>query len=118
MEFMDRTIRCLNCGKEFPFLVRDQKYYQQMGFNNPPKRCRECRAQIKRDRQVATDADGNPKEFFKCTCAACGRPAYVPFKPTGRKPVYCRDCLVIRKVQEQAAPPAAAEPLDGPYGAP
>jgi len=26
-------------------------------------------------------------------CAACGVTTEVPFKPTGTKPVYCRECF-------------------------
>ena len=117
MEYKDRNIKCLNCGKEFLFSTRDQKYYEEMGFKNPPKRCRECRALMKRERQFATDENGNPKEFFKCTCAACGRPAYVPFKPTGRKPVYCRDCLVARKAREHSET-STGGPIAESFGSP
>lgn len=102
MEFRDSKITCINCGKEFIFSARDQHFYEEMGFRNAPKRCRECRALMKRERQFVTRPDGTQKELFKSTCAACGRPAYVPFKPTGYKPVYCRDCLVANKIKEQA----------------
>ncbi len=27
------------------------------------------------------------------TCASCGNSCEVPFKPNGRKPVFCRDCF-------------------------
>ena len=100
MELEDRKISCLNCGKEFVYTVRDQEYYAKMGFKNPPKRCRECRALMKRERQFATTADGGSRELFKATCVVCGRPAYVPFKPTGCKPIYCRDCLVLEKMKK------------------
>lgn len=101
MEFRDKTLRCINCGKEFVFSARDQKHYKEMGFENEPRRCRECRALFKRERQIVKDSNGNTKEFFKTTCAACGKPAYVPFKPTGSKPVYCRDCLVAEKIKQE-----------------
>jgi CxxC-x17-CxxC domain-containing protein len=32
-------------------------------------------------------------ELYKATCASCGKDCEVPFKPTGSKPVYCRDCF-------------------------
>ena len=32
-------------------------------------------------------------EMFKATCASCGKSCEVPFKPTGQRPVYCRDCF-------------------------
>lgn len=101
MEERDKEIACINCGKGFLFSVRDQKYYEELGFRNEPKRCRECRALLKRERQFVTNSRGDVKEFFKCVCAACGRPAFVPFKPTGSKPVYCRDCLVAKRIREQ-----------------
>ncbi|MES2088172.1 MAG: CxxC-x17-CxxC domain-containing protein [Patescibacteria group bacterium] len=33
------------------------------------------------------------KPMFKATCAECGKACEVPFRPTGDKPVYCRDCF-------------------------
>lgn len=41
---------------------------------------------------------GRP-ELFPATCSSCGKPCEVPFRPTGEKPVYCRDCF---GKQEQA----------------
>ena len=32
-------------------------------------------------------------ESFDATCDKCGKKCDLPFKPTGRKPVYCRDCF-------------------------
>lgn len=32
------------------------------------------------------------REMFKATCADCGKECEVPFKPSGDRPVYCRDC--------------------------
>ena len=34
-----------------------------------------------------------PKEFFPAVCAECGKETQVPFKPSGNRPVYCRDCF-------------------------
>ena len=36
------------------------------------------------------------REFFDATCAACGAPARVPFRPAAGRPVYCRDCYSNR----------------------
>ncbi len=33
------------------------------------------------------------RESFEATCGKCGRQCSLPFKPTGGKPVYCRDCF-------------------------
>lgn len=32
-------------------------------------------------------------EMFSATCTACGKSCEVPFKPTGDRPVFCRDCF-------------------------
>lgn len=34
-----------------------------------------------------------PKQMHEATCAECGRTCEVPFRPTGEKPVFCRDCF-------------------------
>ncbi len=33
------------------------------------------------------------KRLFTVTCAKCGGPAEVPFRPRENKPVYCSDCF-------------------------
>lgn len=34
------------------------------------------------------------KEMHQAQCATCGKACEVPFRPNGRKPVYCSDCFV------------------------
>ena len=34
------------------------------------------------------------------TCAECGKPCQVPFRPTQGKPVYCKDCYGLKGGQE------------------
>lgn len=118
MEFQDKWIDCVNCGKAFVFSGRDQKYYIEQGFKNDPKRCRECRSLLKRQKQITIDANGVERELFKSTCVACGRSTYVPFKPTGAKPIYCRDCLVAKKIEAQTAHPGGDQPAAGPSAPP
>jgi len=36
---------------------------------------------------------GPPKEMHKAVCGDCGNECEVPFKPSGDRPVYCRDCF-------------------------
>ena len=38
-----------------------------------------------------------PREMHKATCADCKRECEVPFKPSGDRPVYCKDCFSKRK---------------------
>ena len=30
---------------------------------------------------------------FDAVCSACGKACQVPFRPNGKKPVYCKDCF-------------------------
>ncbi len=39
------------------------------------------------------------REMFDATCASCGAPARVPFRPATGRPVYCRDCYTSRQGQ-------------------
>ena len=50
MEKKDRTIVCKDCGEEFIFSVRDQEFYEEMGFANEPVRCKACRDKKKSER--------------------------------------------------------------------
>ncbi len=36
---------------------------------------------------------GGDKQMFPATCAKCGNSTEVPFRPSGDKPVFCRDCF-------------------------
>ncbi|MCG2718866.1 MAG: hypothetical protein L6408_08565 [Nanoarchaeota archaeon] len=36
--------------------------------------------------------DRPPREMHKAMCADCGKECEVPFKPSGDRPVYCREC--------------------------
>jgi len=44
---------------------------------------------------VGTDQQG--RQLYSVKCANCGRQTQVPFKPTGDRPVYCRDCYMQKK---------------------
>lgn len=34
-----------------------------------------------------------PREMTQVTCSNCGKETEVPFRPTGDRPVYCRECF-------------------------
>jgi CxxC-x17-CxxC domain-containing protein len=38
-----------------------------------------------------------PRQMFPATCAQCGQQTEVPFKPSGSRPVYCRECFQQQK---------------------
>ena len=36
---------------------------------------------------------GRPREMHKATCADCQNECEVPLKPSGDRPVYCKECF-------------------------
>lgn len=45
----DKTLTCVECGKEFIFTEGEQKFYEEKGFQEP-HRCKECRQKAKERR--------------------------------------------------------------------
>lgn len=91
MSYVDKTLACRECGKEFTFTAGEQEFHDMKGFTNAPSRCPECRAA----RKAAGGGGGfrGPREMHTAVCSACGKEAQVPFVPRGDKPVYCSDCF-------------------------
>ncbi len=61
------------------------------------------------------------KVVHKAVCADCHKDCEIPFKPTGERPVYCKECFLKRKAvnpvktndeNRQAALPADSAPLN------
>jgi len=96
MPFVDKTLHCVDCGKEFVFTSGEQEFYAKKGFTNEPQRCKECRDARKRTREAAA---GLPREMFDAVCTKCGARTQVPFRPREDRPVYCQDCF--REVRAQ-----------------
>lgn len=95
MDFQDKTLTCVDCGKEFIWTASEQKFYADKGFDNAPKRCPEDRAAKK----ARMNGNGGQREMFEITCAECGKKDMVPFKPRGDKPVYCREHFASHRNQ-------------------
>ncbi len=36
--------------------------------------------------------DKRPREMHKAVCSSCKKECEVPFKPSGDRPIYCKDC--------------------------
>ncbi|HCB35672.1 MAG TPA: hypothetical protein DEP25_03460, partial [Candidatus Taylorbacteria bacterium] len=53
------------------------------------------------DRPNFRGGDRGEREMFKATCAECGRPCEVPFRPSGDRPVYCKDCFQAMGPQDR-----------------
>jgi len=89
--YQDKILTCRECGEEFTFTASEQEFYAEKGFTNEPGRCPSCRVARKHQRNSGRGY-GAQREMFPATCAACGVETQVPFRPTGERPVYCRDC--------------------------
>ncbi|MEW5819952.1 MAG: CxxC-x17-CxxC domain-containing protein [Cyanobacteriota bacterium] len=91
--FSDQYLSCNDCGCEFLFSVEDQEYYYEKRYSQP-KRCPECRSQRRQDSRGQGNFGSQRKQLFNVTCDACGLETTVPFKPSGDRPVYCKDCYM------------------------
>jgi len=67
--------------QQFPRPQQNQQFQQRQGFNNRP--------------------------LFKAVCADCHNDCEIPFRPTGDRPVYCKECFAKRKNSNQPKPPEA-----------
>jgi CxxC-x17-CxxC domain-containing protein len=107
VNFVDKSLACVECGSEFVFSAGEQEFHAQKGFTNEPRRCPNCRANRRSQRDGygggaggggsyssgGYGGGGGAREFFSATCASCGKEARVPFQPRGDRPVYCSDCF-------------------------
>jgi CxxC-x17-CxxC domain-containing protein len=97
-EFVDRILKCQDCGAEFVFTAGEQHFFRDRNFKNEPKRCKACKTK----RQGGASSGGSRVETMT-TCSQCGRETTVPFKPTQGRPVFCRECFQSRKATAATA---------------
>ncbi|NLU47030.1 MAG: zinc-binding protein [Syntrophomonadaceae bacterium] len=88
--FEAKIIVCQDCGREFIFTAGEQEFFAEKGFENEPKRCRECRNQRRSNSRTGNRA---PREMYAAVCAECGAETEVPFRPVEGRPVYCQECF-------------------------
>ena len=106
----DMTLTCRDCGQSFEFTQGEQDFYNSKGYSQP-SRCASCRAARKAQRSDSySDSDSgygsysggyssgggygrSERQMTQVTCSNCGKPAQVPFVPSGDRPVYCNDCF-------------------------
>ncbi|MBX4192353.1 hypothetical protein KW798_02605 [Candidatus Parcubacteria bacterium] len=53
---------------------------------------------------------GAPIELYDATCANCHKACQVPFRPNGKKPVFCKDCFEGNKDDSMPAPRTYSRP--------
>jgi CxxC-x17-CxxC domain-containing protein len=93
MEFVDKILKCVDCGNDFVFTAGEQLFFHDKQFKNDPKRCKQCKSKRSRSGSAV-------RSETRTTCSECGTETTVPFKPTQGRPVLCRQCF------QQKRPPA------------
>ena len=100
----DIELVCEDCKQPFTFTVDQQKYFQEQGWDNQPRRCQDCARKRKKERAQAggqsqrfgggQGGDRPQRQMYKITCDQCKQPGEVPFQPRagGNKPVLCANC--------------------------
>lgn len=108
VSFVEKSIKCSDCGSDFTFSTSEQESFAEKGFTNDPKRCKWCRAAklLQEDNGSSVYSGYSQpwqprRQMFRAVCAECGRATQLPFEPRDRRPVYCRDCY--SKVRQGAS---------------
>jgi CxxC-x17-CxxC domain-containing protein len=89
MSFVDKSLRCSDCGADFTFSAQEQELFVTRGYTNEPKRCPLCRAARKSQNHGFSSYR---RQMFPAVCAECGKETEVPFEPRDGRPVYCSAC--------------------------
>ena len=89
MDFVDRTLKCADCGSEFVFTAGEQLFFHDKQFKNDPKRCKNCKS-----KRGLGKSGARPET--RTVCSQCGAETTVPFKPTQGRPVLCRQCFQLK----------------------
>lgn len=92
MSFVDKTLKCRECGNDFVFTAGEQEFYQQKGLMNQPGRCSSCRAVRRQNAGGSGNRERAPREMHAAICAECGSETQIPFIPKNDRPVYCGAC--------------------------
>jgi CxxC-x17-CxxC domain-containing protein len=114
MQFVDRVLKCADCGNDFVFTAGEQLFFHDKQFKNDPKRCKLCKAKrAGLGRSTAAGAATLPlsRTETRTNCSACGIETTVPFKPTQGRPVLCRSCFQLKRVPTAVA---AVATMDAP----
>jgi len=105
MQFVDRFLKCSDCGQEFVFTAGEQLFFHDKQFKNDPKRCKLCKAKrAGLGRAAVGGASALPlsRTETRTECSECGVVTTVPFKPTQGRPVLCRQCFKSKRAPNVA----------------
>lgn len=101
MAYQDQTLTCRDCGASFVFTARDQAFFAEKGFTNPPTRCRDCR-QKKKEAAARQTALGEPKTLYKISCKNCGKVGEMAIEPRKPDDILCAECFLAAFKKEVA----------------
>ncbi len=76
--------KCESCGNVFNITADDFSFYEKIGVL-PPKKCPECRAQLRLSFR-------NERAFYKRPCDKCKKDVVSTFSPNKPYTVWCYDC--------------------------
>ena len=106
MDFLDRILKCSDCGSDFIFTAGEQLFFFDRQFKNDPKRCKLCKAKRAGLGQIDSGQPGQAavpailplsRTETRTECSACGIETTVPFRPTQGRPVFCRSCFQLKR---------------------
>lgn len=86
MDVQDKTLTCLDCGRQFLFTSGEQEFFAHKGFTNTPGRCRECRAARRASR------DGGQRRNRRMT----GAPLDIQPATTAVRQTHSKDGIAVR----------------------
>src|SRR6201992_679386 len=101
MEYIDKILKCMDCGNDFVFTAGEQLFFHDKQFKNDPKRCN-----LGKPRSAAGGVAVRSES--RTDCSDCGMETTVPFKPTQGRPVLCRQCFQQKRVIPPMVEPRAA----------
>ncbi len=107
MDFVDRNLKCQDCGHEFVFTAGEQLFFHDKQFKNDPKRCKGCKDKRSKNHRSSDSSGRRSSTETRTNCSQCGVETTVPFRPTQGRPVLCRSCFQNKPAAD--APPPAPE---------
>ncbi len=95
MEYVDRLLICADCN--------EQLFFSDKEFRNDPRRCKACRINRIDKKGAAKQGPSSRRTETRAICSQCEVETIVPFRPTNRRPVLCRQCF--QSVQSSTVSP-------------
>ena len=109
MDFVDKILKCADCGTDFVFTAGEQLFFFDKQFKNDPKRCKQCKAK-------RASGSGSARPETRTVCSECGTETTVPFKPTQGRPVLCRSCFQQKRTHKPGQLAPNRSPGSAPFG--